>query len=249
VLKSDLSQYLIQPAKTVTEYSESLSTSFNLPPRLTQFSMNLLTTRKSYIAWKESKANCMLLLNGQTIADQTSCCWLSPAAIELAALLKQERIKDTNRSRVSVAELYCQKTDFMKVDVTRISAVICLVLQLLEANLSILGDTERYDRLRAQLVSIDGNGYTEFSRVCALLIEVLQYFDLVYFIIDRVDRIGGNFMRDFLNNLMLKKTTAKVRVLCVASRNQSETAKKIDELQDEMDESDFAVLCLDQERS
>src|SRR6266699_5205388 len=88
-LRSELSHRLVQHSRSVDEYSKLLAGSFDRPPGLARSCADLLTREKVYVAWKNSRTNCMLVLNGLTVADQTSCCWLSPAAIEIASALKR----------------------------------------------------------------------------------------------------------------------------------------------------------------
>lgn len=248
MLNSQLRRYRIQPDKTVGEYSTLLSRSFDCPPGLPRFCLDMLLIKKEYKDWKSSKHNCMLVLNGRTIADQTSCCWISPASLEIASAFQQETGSGADGPRVAVAELYCQKSDFMDDNVKPMSAIVCLFLQLLEADPSILKDAERFESLRARFAKWDSKSHSDFKDVCELLVEVMQKFDLVYFIIDRADRISGDFMKEFFRNIVLAQTGVKVKTLCVVSRDQ-EMARKIDDLNDEMNEKNFISLRIDQDQS
>lgn len=246
-MNRELSHYLVQPGKTVGEYSTLLSMSFDRPPGLARICLDILATKKEYMHWKSSKHNCMLVLNGRTAADQTSCCWLSPAAVEIASTLRQETRGGTDGPRVAVAELYCQKSDFMPSNIKKMSAIVSLFLQLLEADSTILRDAERFEGLRARLTNLESKSHSDFGQVCVLLFEIIQKFDLVYFIIDRVDRIAGHFMKEFFTNIMLRQMNAKVKTFCVASRDRQETAKEINDLNYEIDEKNFISLRFDQD--
>ncbi|RYP06903.1 hypothetical protein DL765_009326 [Monosporascus sp. GIB2] len=246
ILNSELSQYHIQSDKSVSDYSALLSSSFNQPPGLARFCFEMLTTHQQYRTWKNSWANCMLVLNGRTRADQTSCCWLSPASIELASALRQEASNSADGTRVAVAEFYAQKTDFMAGTVQQISAIVCLILQLLEADSTMLRDAEKFKALRARLTSVDSKSFSGFDQGFSLLVEIMEKFDVVYIIIDRVDRISGDFMRQFLKNVMLRCTGTKVRTFCVASRSQ-DMASKITSLSEDMDEKNFISLLINQD--
>jgi len=247
ILSSDLSHYDIQPDKTIGQYSALLNVSFDRPPGLARFCYDILKTKEQYLAWKNSNRDCMLVLNGRTKADQTSCCWLSPASVETASALKQEASDSAAGSRIGVVELYCQKTDFMPGNIKRMSAIVCLLIQLLETDSTILRDAERFEDIRTRLTKLDSKSESDFRHVCGLLVEVIKKFDVVYFIIDRVDRISGDFIKDFLKNVVLAQTDAKVKALCVASRDQ-DIVKKIDSLSYEVDEKKFLTLQIDQDR-
>jgi hypothetical protein len=248
ILNSQLGRYHIQPDKTVSEYSRLLSRSFDCPPGLSRFCLDMLLVKKEYKDWKSSKHNCMLVLNGHTVADQTSCCWISPASVEIASAFQQETRSGADGPRVAVAELYCQKSDFMADNIKPMAAIVCLFLQLLEADSSILKDAERFEGLRARFTNLDSKSHSDFKHVCELLVEVMQKFDLVYFIIDRADRISGDFIKEFLRNIVLAHTGIKVKTLCVVSRDQQGMARKIEDLNNEMDEKNFISLCINQDR-
>jgi hypothetical protein len=187
----------------------------------------------------------MLVLNGSTRADQTSLCWLSPASIALAAALRQEARDSSDGSRVAVAEFYGQITDLMSGTVKPTSVVVCLLLQLLKADSALLRDADKFEALRARLTKVDRKYFSEYDQILDLFVEIMEKFDLVYIIIDRVDRISGNFMQQFLKNAMLRCTKAKVRTFCVASRSQdidTEIAKLSDR-----EETHFMSLRMDQD--
>ncbi|RYP12687.1 hypothetical protein DL766_009943 [Monosporascus sp. MC13-8B] len=153
---------------------------------------------KSYKTWKNSRTNCMLALHGK-----------DPYRPDI--LLLAVTGNNADGTQVAMAEFYAQKTDFMPRTVKKISAIICLILQLLEADSTMLRDAEKFRGLRARLTSVDSKSFSGFDPGFSLLVEIMQQFDLVYIIIDRVDRISGDFMREFLKNVMFRCTGTKVR--------------------------------------
>ncbi|KAI3323399.1 hypothetical protein HD806DRAFT_84955 [Xylariaceae sp. AK1471] len=244
ILISELSEYQIQPDQTVSDYSALLSSSFKRPPGLAQFSLDMLTRDKAYQLWNTSKGNCCLVLNGRTTAAQTSFCWLSPASMGLASALREEARHRVDVSRVAVAEIYCQKKDLMPGNVKQKSVIVSLILQLLEADPTVLRDVDQFERLHNRL----NKPFSDVDQILKLLVETMLSFDTVYVVIDRVDRISGDFMQMFLQNVIARHTSTKVRAFFVAARNDDIVAK-IADLEEEMDEKKFIPLHMDQQRT
>lgn len=250
ILRTDLSHHMLAPDKTVETYFNLLSESFDRPPSLPRFSVDNLRSEEAYVRWRGSPANCMLLLTGKTIADMTSCCWLSQAAIDISARLRKEA-SDNASTRNAVVELYCQKTSFMSdSDQPKpISLIFNMLLQLLGSDLSILRDQAKYQKLRKRLSELKGTGHEELDKALGILIEVLENFDVVNVVLDRVDRVQGScFMRLMLTRLMSSQRTsgAKILVFCVACCNSQSMSQRIAELRDEMDDKALITLRKDQ---
>ncbi len=118
----------------------------------------------------------MLVLNGRTSAVQTSFCWLSPASIGLASALRQEIQRSTNVSRAAVVDIYCQKKDPMAGSVKQQSVLVCLLLQLLEADSAVLRDADEFERLRSRI----HESLSDIDRMLNLLLDIIANFDTVY---------------------------------------------------------------------
>jgi hypothetical protein len=146
--------------------------------------------------------------------------------------------------RVAVTEIYCQKKDLMPGNVKQKSVLVSLILQLLEADPVVLRDVDQFERLHDRL----RNSLADVDQMFNLLPEIMASFDMVYIVIDRVDRVSGDFMRAFLNNIITRRTTTQVRAFFVVARND-DIAVKIANLEEGMDEKRFIPLHIDQGRT
>ncbi|KAF9870784.1 hypothetical protein CkaCkLH20_11683 [Colletotrichum karsti] len=234
-LRSELLRYLIQPNKTVDDYSRLLNGAFDLPPGLPRFGADQVMQEKAYAAWKNSRSNCMLVVT----------------AIEVASALKREASIDAAYGGVAVVDLYCQKADFMtdKDQATSLGVVVSLLFQLLEANPSTLRDVSKFDSLRQRIAEVDGAGSRGLDVAFGLLSDILGHFDLVYIVLDRVDRIRGDFLRIMLTRLMVSRRNGpKIRAFCVACSNKEGMRKSLKELEEEMDDKNLILFQKDQSR-
>ncbi|KAH0437780.1 hypothetical protein CcaCcLH18_03676 [Colletotrichum camelliae] len=228
ILRTDLSHHMLAPDKTVETYFNLLSESFDRPPGLPRFSVDNLRSEEAYVRWRGSPAD----------------------SIDISARLRKEAGDDAS-TRNAVVELYCQKTSFMSdSDQPKpISLIFNMLLQLLGSDLSILRDQAKYQKLRKRLGELKGTGHEELDKALGILIEVLENFDVVNVVLDRVDRVQGScFMRLMLTRLMFSQRTsgAKILVFCVACCNSQSMSQRIAELRDEMDDKALITLRKDQ---
>ncbi|KAF7531089.1 hypothetical protein G7054_g9216 [Neopestalotiopsis clavispora] len=267
-LRESLSGHIVETEKPIAEYSALLENSFDLPPGLARFDLEILKATKEYKSWSSSRSNCMLLLHGETKADRTSLCWLSPAAISLAAFLRKQAMSVEGK-KVAVAEVYCRTSDFTagrRSAVSDCSVILSFVPQLLEADPTIVASRKEFFELQSNLdlfiastsrnESVGGRkrltSVHDFSNVCDILSrDCISHFDEVYLIIDRVDRISGpeSFLQEFMTKIVEGCRKARVRVMCVAAREGAGTISKIDEVCKEFDDRGFVSLRMDQDRA
>lgn len=267
MIQESLWPHTVQSQST-QKYSSRLENAFDHPPGLARFDLETLEATKEYKDWSNSKSNCMLLLHGDTKADQTSLCWLSPASISLAASLKK-RARSVEGNKVAVAEVYCKTSDLTTEthrSISDCSVVLSLVSQLLGANPAIVDSREAFSRLQAAiqpLIATTSRGESssgrkrftsahDFSEAIKVLSrDCLGHFDEVYLIIDRVDMISGpgSFLENFITNIVENRRATRVRVMCVAAREGSEATSKIDEVCREFEGRRFVSLRVDQDRA
>ncbi|KAI1361364.1 hypothetical protein F5Y08DRAFT_330893 [Xylaria arbuscula] len=246
-LISHLSQYQIPQSQSVVEYTVALSSSLIFPYCRSTFSIEELMSQTRYRSWRSSTHNCLMVLNGRTTADQTSFCWLSPAAVELPAILRNEAASKDDQ-RVAVVEAYCQTKDLTSDSIKQPAVLISLIIRLLQSmpkHTAFLKDVQQYELFRDKLRSAVSDVYRLFD----ILNELMGNFDEVYLIIDRADRVSGDIMRALLKKVIVRDENVKtrIRVLVVAEKaNDRILAGNISELQDEMDERNFISLPMDQ---
>ncbi|KAJ3564178.1 hypothetical protein NPX13_g7933 [Xylaria arbuscula] len=246
-LISHLSQYQIPQSQSVVEYTVALSSSLIFPYCRSTFSIEELMSQTRYRSWRSSTHNCLMVLNGRTTADQTSFCWLSPAAVELPAILRNEAASKDGQ-RVAVVEAYCQTKDLTSDSIKQPAVLISLIIRLLQSmpkHTAFLKDVQQYELFRDKLRSAVSDVYRLFD----ILNQLMGNFDEVYLIIDRADRVSGDIMRALLKKVIVRDENVKtrIRVLVVAEKaNDRILAGNISELQDEMDERNFISLPMDQ---
>ena len=103
--------------------------------------------------------------------------------------------------------------------------------------------------MREKIDKLKEAGDEEMRQACNILLDVLKHFHLVYIIIDRPDRVQGDFIRELLEKVMLVSgQQVKIRALCIVSSDQTETVTKINNLTGNMEEKNFLRLNIDQPR-
>lgn len=190
------------------------------------------TADKDYQRWRNSEQSCLLILSGyNNIAnDRVYQCWLSPIATTTVKDFDQRDI------RPLYAYYALQPNGILLWDVVSV-----ILLQLLRQKSAILRDEQKYAEVRTELenfhqTKVDSQRALAMERVALRVIDLFDYSDSLYIIIDRVDRCRNPKRADHRKSLlkllvkMVEAARCTLRVLTVIDGASWGVEKHEDEL-------------------
>jgi len=188
------------------DYRSQLQGAFDRPRRLHQVRLAELQERHEFSAWLESERTTLLLIGGQTKAELTPLCWLSPIA---------EQLIDFLYSRGEIAAYhFCKLATYMEEDVSMHTVLSRIVYQLLSQHPQLLRKTaRREDIMRKTSTERWTNKVTK--SVCELLVDLLGEFGPVFLILDRLDccKMGFSGLEMLLEMMQRAACTARILVI------------------------------------
>ena len=233
------------PGRILTQYSSEVMKAFENPGRLIFLNIDDVLNDSAFDHWDRNPESCIMLLRGSTVVTNVDYSWLSPVIFHLIG-----RYHAQGRTVV----FNCCHTRLHMDKDTPIHAVISsLVYQLLEAKKSVLQDRSRFQELKQNFSDSQWQANRP-ELPFAILHELLNAFQEVYILLDRVDRIKGDadrFMKHLL--VLIEKCNCKIKVFLVASSTPHNlsglkwTRAIVENAKEEIGPERFVSLTLDQQ--
>lgn len=185
-------------------YRDLLSSTFGKHD--TQATLSDLEEKNEYIQWAESEHVCILRLSGLTDRQMTTgLCWLSNM---VPALVDRFRLKN----RPVVFHL-TQCIPWMEDDVPVKDIVSSIIIQLLQLKSQDPHDGKRLNDIHHMLRS--DLWYKDIKSICETLVTMLEEFETMNIILDRIDRGSCNggaprFVERLLEALSVSKCHTRI---------------------------------------
>jgi hypothetical protein len=176
----------------------------------TQLNFRNLTENQQYAYWKAVDRSGLLILKGRTLDEQTGLSWLSPAAIKVLNLVR-------NEANYAIAYCLVGTSAWMQPgsEPPAHKVISKIIWQLLERKPDLVGNPDRLEDVRDR---IQRQNWTHQipKQPCGLLSELLSAFPKACIVIDRVDRADCDPVA-FVNELLrvIEKCPTIVKIFVV----------------------------------
>lgn len=179
-------------------------------------------------SWRAGTKSSLLLLHGATVApDQTTCSWLSPAAVRIVAHPDQVLDNGLKGSSVLTHYLY-QPPATISADPKKASPasiVSSIIVQVLgsECGKRILRDENDYAFMRESLEALEQISLRQVTERCHKLISILSKLlvelglGCLVVVVDRIDQVQGGMQKvvEILADLV-ETSTSMVKIFLTA---------------------------------
>jgi hypothetical protein len=183
-------------------------------------------THPAFVSWRASTDSSLFLLHGATVApDQTTCCWLSPAAVRIVNNFDLVLGSKFSKSSAILLTHYLYRApDTIGTEqkrVTPATVISSIILQILgsENGKQIIRDEENYAFVQQSLEALEEVSLRQVTERCRKLGKVLSKLVVelslktLVIVIDRIDQLHGGMEKavEILVDLMEStRTTVKV---------------------------------------
>lgn len=196
---------------------ELLHGSFTVSPQrlgfrdihLQEITLEELEKQSQYISWKESPKSSLLVLSGYNFSTYNKgygLCWLSPAALQVAAAFSSNPIA-----------FYTARSGTRSPKRSARGALSSTLLQLLNADRELCAD--RYEYVKREVSDAQGQSLT-ISACAECLTNVISASGRtpIYILLDRVELFYDIEIKDFLFELrdIVRQATKTVKILVIA---------------------------------
>lgn len=204
------------PPEELGRYRAALDDPAEMSRKYTRFDFDLLKRDEAFVSWKTSPESSLFLLKGRTMSDRSGLSWLSPAAINMIALVGAEKDCVVTYDLVNTSSWVspgCEQGPN--------TVIAKIVWQLLNQQPQIMEETNLVRALRSQCQELGAQRKVS-KESFQLLSHLLSKFPKIYVIIDRLDRCKCDPV-SFIDHMMelIVKTTSILKIFIVLCQSSS----------------------------
>ena len=173
-----------------------------------QTTLSDLKSKKEYSQWRKTRQSCILRLSGHTSTHHTGLCWLSGIIPGLMDIIRGEG--------QHVVFHLTQRQHYMPEEAQEVSMreiVSSIIFQLLQLMSQRLRNRKQFDELYQMLNK--GTWSADLKSMCRMLVTVLEEFEEMNIILDRIDRAtctgrAPRFVEKLLETLSTSKSNTRI---------------------------------------